>query len=234
MELLFDPQAWVSFLTLAVLEIVLGIDNIIFLSILVDRLPRTERSSARLLGLSFAMLTRLALLFSVVWLTTLRTSLFTAFGLEVSCRDLILFAGGAFLVVSSAREIRQMIQDPAPERNTGLMDRFWLIIVQIGLIDIVFSLDTVFTAIGLAKRIEVMVAAIVVSVPVMMGVSSAVSRFIERHPTIKTLALALLVLVGLSLIAESWHVEVPQGYLYFAMAFGAAVEAINMRLRPRG
>jgi predicted tellurium resistance membrane protein TerC len=233
-ELLFDPQAWVSFLTLAVLEIVLGIDNVIFLSILVDRLPRAERRSARLLGLSFAMLTRLALLFSVIWLTTLRTSLFTAFGLEVSCRDLILFAGGAFLVGSSAREIRHMIKNPALERNTGSMDRFWLVIVQIGLIDIVFSLDTVFTAIGLAKRIEVMVAAIVVSVPVMMGVSSAMSRFIERHPTVKTLALALLVLVGLFLIAESLHVEVPQGYLYFAMAFGAAVEAINIPLRRRG
>jgi predicted tellurium resistance membrane protein TerC len=234
MALLLDPQAWLSFLTLAVLEIVLGIDNIIFLAILVDRLPRARRRSASYLGLSFAMLTRIALLFTVIWLATLRNPLFTAFGIGVSGRDLILFSGGAFLVANSVVEIRDMLASRAGERKAGSMSGFWLIIVQISVIDIVFSLDSVFTAIGLANRIEVMIAAIIVSVLVMMGVSSAVSGFIDRYPTVKTLALAFLALVGVSLIAESLHVEIPRGYLYFAMAFSAAVEGINIRLRRQG
>jgi predicted tellurium resistance membrane protein TerC len=220
-------------LTLVVLEIVLGIDNIIFLVILVDRLPLGRRKSARFVGLGFAMLTRIALLLSVIWLATLRRPLFAAFGHEVSVRDVILFAGGAFLVVNSMMEIREMLRDQAVKRKPGLMRGFWLIILQISILDIVFSLDSVFTAIGLANRAEVMIAAIVVSVLVMMAVSSVVSGFIDRYPTIKTLALAFLVLVGISLIAESVHVEIPLGYLYCAMAFGAAVEGINIRLRRR-
>jgi predicted tellurium resistance membrane protein TerC len=231
MELLFEPQTWVSFLTLAVLEVVLGIDNIIFLSLLVDRLPPAQRRSARLLGLSFAMLTRIALLFSVVWLANLREPLFTIASIGISGRNLILFAGGAFLAVKSFMEIRAMLSGKKPVRTTGLMDNFWLIIVQIGVIDIVFSLDTVFTAVGLANRVEVMIAAIVVSVLVMMMVSSTVSGIIERHPTIKGLALVFMVLVGVSLVAESVDVEIPRSYLYFAMAFSAAVVWINMRFR---
>jgi len=233
MALLSDPQTWLSFLTLSVLEIVLGIDNIIFLVVLVDRLPVARRRSARFLGLSFAMLTRIALLFSITWVATLRATLFTVFGNEISGRDLILFGGGLFLIVKSPMEIRDMLTGKAESRKPGALKRFWLIILQIGVIDLVFSLDSVFTAVGLSKHIEVMVAAIVASVAVMMMVSSAVSGFIERHPTIKVLALASLVLVGAALIAESLDLEIPNGYLYFAMAFSAAVEWINIRLRRR-
>jgi predicted tellurium resistance membrane protein TerC len=234
MELLSDPQVWLSFLTLVVLEIVLGIDNIIFLSILVDRLPRGRRRSARFLGLGFAMLTRIALLYSITWLATLRATLFTVLGNEISGRDLILFGGGLFLMVKSPLEIRDMLSGKEANRKPGALNSFWLIILQIGVIDIVFSLDSVFTAVGLSKHIEVMITAIVASVLVMMMVSSAVSGFIERYPTIKVLALASLVLVGAALIAESLDFEIPNGYLYFAMAFSAAVEWINIRLRRRG
>ncbi len=231
MTLLSDPQVWLSFLTLAVLEIVLGIDNIIFLSILVDRLPARQRRSARLLGLGFAMVTRIALLFSITWLATLRATLFTVFGNEISGRDLILFGGGLFLIIKSPMEIRDMLTGKEADRRPSAMNNFWLIILQIGVIDIVFSLDSVFTAVGLSKYIEVMIAAIVASVLVMMVVSSAVGRFIERYPTIKILALASLVLVGAALIAQSLDLEIPNGYIYFAMAFSAAVEGINIRLR---
>jgi predicted tellurium resistance membrane protein TerC len=233
MDLLSDPQVWLSFLTLAVLEIVLGIDNIIFLSILVDRLPRGQRRSARFLGLAFAMLTRIALLYAITWLATLRATLFTVLGNEISGRDLILFGGGLFLIVKSPMEIRSMFSHNQASRRVGMLSGFWMIILQIGVIDIVFSLDSVFTAVGLSKHIEVMIAAIVASVVVMMVVSSTVSGFIERHPTIKILALASLVLVGGALIAQSLDLEIPNGYLYFAMAFSAAVEWINIRLRRR-
>jgi len=233
MELLLDPQAWLSFLTLSMLEIVLGIDNIIFLSVLVDRLPPVRRKSARVLGSGFAMLTRIALLLSVIWLASLREPLFALLGRGVSVRNMVLFAGGWFLVVKSGMEIRDMLKGKRAERKSGVMDGFWMIIMQIGIIDIVFSIDSVFTAIGLANRTEVMVAAIVISVLVMMVVSSAVSRVIERHPTIKGLALAFLVLVGMSLIADSLDVQIPRGYLYFAMAFSAAAVWLNVRLRRR-
>jgi predicted tellurium resistance membrane protein TerC len=231
---LSDPQVWLSFLTLSVLEIVLGIDNVIFLSILVERLPKPQRRSARLLGLSFAMLTRIALLFSITWLATLRAPLFSLLGTELTGRELILFAGGLFLVVKSIDDIRGMLAGKVRSPKSGMMNSFWLIIVQIGIIDIVFSLDSVFTAIGLARQIEVMVAAIVVSVFVMMAVSSTVNRFIGRFPTIKVLALAFLVLIGTGLIAESLELDMPKGYLYFALVFSAAVEWINIRLRRRG
>ena len=233
MDLLADPQVWLSFLTLVVLEIVLGIDNIIFLSVLVERLPKIQRGSARILGLGFAMFTRIAQLFSNTWLATLRYPLFRAFGTDVSGRDLILFAGGLFLIVKTLMEFRDMLKGKVRARKPGVMNSFLMIIIQIGIIDIVFSLDSVFTAVGLAKHIEVMVAAIVISVLVMMVVSSAVSRFIERYPTIKVLALAFLVLVGGALIADSLELDIPQGYLYFAMAFAVAVEWMNIRLRRR-
>jgi predicted tellurium resistance membrane protein TerC len=233
MELLYEPQVWLSFVTLAVLEIVLGIDNIIFLILLVDRLPAAQRRRARFLGLSFAMLTRIALLFSISWLTTLRKPLFTVLGDPISGRDLILFAGGLFLLAKGGMEIREMLYGRKAGHEPRHRTKFWLIILQIGIVDIVFSLDSIFAAIGLAQRIGVMVAAIVCSVLVMMWVSSAVSGFVERHPTIKVLALAFLALVGCTLIAESINLEVPKGYLYFAMAFAAAVEAVNIRLRKR-
>ncbi|MFO1468713.1 MAG: TerC family protein [Steroidobacteraceae bacterium] len=233
MELLADPQVWLSFITLAILEIVLGIDNIIFLSILVGRLPASQQRSARFLGLGFAMVTRLALLFSISWLTTLRAPLFEIFGQGISGRDLILFAGGAFLLVKSAMEIRQTIAPTHGTRRAKLKDTLWLIVLQIGLIDIVFSLDSVFTAIGLAQYIQVMVAAILVSVGVMMVVSGAVNDFIEREPTIKILALAFLLLVGGVLVAESLEFEVNKSYLYVAMAFSFGVELLNIQLRKQ-
>jgi predicted tellurium resistance membrane protein TerC len=232
--LLLDPQAWLSFLTLAGLEIVLGIDNIILLSVLVDRLPPRRRASARFLGSGFAMLTRIGLLLTIVWITKLRQPLFTLWGAEVSLRDAVLLGGGVLLVVQSVEEIMDLMKGEAEGHAAPRARGFWLIIAQIGILDIVFSLDSVFTAIGLARSVEVMIAAIVVSVLAMIGISSAVSRFIERHPTLKSLALAFLVLVGLSLIAESMHVDIPQGYLYFAMGFAGAVEWVNIRLRRRG
>jgi predicted tellurium resistance membrane protein TerC len=233
MQLLYDPQAWLSFLTLALLEIVLGIDNIIFLSILVERLPKVQRGRARILGLGFAMLTRIGLLFSITWVATLRKPLFAVLGTGVSGRTLILFGGGILLLVQSVMEIRQMLAGKVRARKPGMMNRFWMIILQIGILDIVFSLDSVFTAVGLSKHIEVMIAAIVVSVLVMMMVSSALSRFIDRYPTIKLLALAFLVLVGAALVAQSLDLDIPPGYLYFAFAFAAAVEWMNIRLRRR-
>ncbi|HEY2464699.1 MAG TPA: TerC family protein [Steroidobacteraceae bacterium] len=233
MELLADPQTWVSFLTLVMLEIVLGIDNVIFLSVLVERLPKMQRGSARILGLGFAMLTRIALLFSITWLATLRDPLFRAAGTDVSGRDLILFAGGLFLIVKTVMELRDMLKGKVRAPKPGVMNSFLMIIIQIGIIDIVFSLDSVFTAVGLARHIEVMVAAIVISVLVMMVVSEGVSRFIDRYPTIKVLALAFLVLVGAALIAQSLELDIPQGYLYFAIVFAVAVEWINIRLRKR-
>jgi predicted tellurium resistance membrane protein TerC len=233
MQLLFDPEAWLSFLTLTVLEIVLGIDNIIFLVVLVDRLPRPRRGSARILGLTFAMLTRIALLFAITWLATLRATLFTVLGHGISGRDLILFGGGLFLVVKSPMEILEMFVGSKQGSTPRGMNGFWAIILQIGVIDIAFSLDSVFTAVGLSKHIEVMIAAIVASVIVMMLVSAAVGRFIDRYPTIKVLALASLVLVGAALIAEALGREIPGGYLYCAMAFAVAVECINIRLRRR-
>ena len=233
MELLSDPQAWLSFLTLTVLEIVLGIDNIIFLAILVDRLPAAQRASARFLGLGFAMLTRIGLLFSITWLATLTDTLFTVLGNAISGRDLILVGGGGFLMIKSAMEIRDMLRGKSHERDVGKAKKFWLVIFQIGVIDLIFSLDSVFTAVGLAQHIEIMIAAIVVSVGIMMVVSGTVSRFIDRYPTIKVLALAFLVLVGGALIAEALDIEIPHGYLYVAMAFSAVVEWININLRRR-
>jgi predicted tellurium resistance membrane protein TerC len=233
MQLLHDPQTWVSFLTLALLEIVLGIDNIIFLSILVERLPKPKRGRARILGLAFAMLTRIGLLFSITWMATLRKPLFTVLGTGVSGRSMILFGGGILLLVQSVLEIREMLEGKVRIRKPGMMNGLLMVILQIGILDIVFSLDSVFTAVGLSRHIEVMIAAIVVSVLVMMMVSSALSRFIDRYPTIKLLALAFLVLVGAALVAQSLDLDIPPGYLYFAFVFSAAVEWMNIRLRRR-
>ena len=235
MEMLSDPHAWIAFLTLSALEIVLGIDNIIFISILVSRLPPERREAARITGLSLAMLTRIALLFSIVWLTRLTKPLVTVpmLGNEFSGRDIILLLGGLFLLAKSVTEIHETLEGASDERRTRLFANFLATVVQIALIDIVFSLDSVFTAVGLARpdQLPIMVAAIVLAILVMMWVSGSVSAFIERHPTIKILALAFLILVGVVLVAESFHFEVPKGYLYFAMAFSVGVEMVNIRLR---
>jgi predicted tellurium resistance membrane protein TerC len=235
MEMLTDPHAWIAFVTLSALEIVLGIDNIIFISILVSRLPPQRRDAARLTGLALAMLTRVALLFSIVWLTRLTKPLFTlpVFGQEFSGRDIILLLGGLFLLAKSVTEIHETLEGAEDERHTRVFANFTAIVVQIAVIDIVFSLDSVFTAVGLARpdQLPIMVAAIVLAILVMMWVSGSVSAFIDRHPTIKVLALAFLILIGVVLVAESFHFNVPKGYLYFAMAFSVGVEMVNIRLR---
>jgi predicted tellurium resistance membrane protein TerC len=231
LELISDPQAWIAFITLSALEIVLGIDNIIFISILVGRLPHARRKSARISGLAFAMLTRVALLFSIVWLTRLTRPWFFLGEQGVSGRDLILFLGGLFLLVKSVLEIHHTLEGAAEERSAPVFSGFFMTVAQIGIIDIVFSLDSVFTAVGLANDLPVMVAAVIVAILVMMVVSGAISDFVDRHPTIKILALAFLILIGVALIAEGAHFEIPKGYLYFAMAFSVVVEMINIRLR---
>jgi len=235
MEMLSDPHAWIAFLTLSALEIVLGIDNIIFISILVSRLPPERREAARITGLALAMLTRIALLFSIVWLTRLTRPLVTipVLGAEFSGRDIILLLGGLFLLAKSVVEIHETLEGAADERRSRVFASFLLIVVQIAVIDIVFSLDSVFTAVGLARpdQLPIMVGAIVLAILVMMWVSGAVSAFIERHPTIKILALAFLILVGVVLVADAFHFDIPRGYLYFAMAFSMGVEMVNIRLR---
>lgn len=231
LEMLSDPQVWIAFVTLSALEIVLGIDNIIFISILVGRLPPEQREAARVTGLALAMLTRIALLFSIVWLTRLTTPLFHIGELGVSGRDLVLFFGGLFLLAKSVLEIHHTLEGAEEHRTIKAFANFTAIVLQIAVIDIVFSLDSVFTAVGLADQVSIMVAAIVVAIMVMMLLSRAISVFIDRHPTIKVLALAFLILVGVVLIAESFHFEVPKGYLYFAMAFSVGVEMVNIRLR---
>jgi predicted tellurium resistance membrane protein TerC len=232
-ELLADPAAWIALLTLSFLEIILGIDNIIFISILVGRLPEARRERARIIGLALAMFTRIALLFSIVWLTRLVQPWFSLWGQEFSGRDIILIAGGLFLIVKSVLEVHHTLEGAEDERSTRLYSSFLVIVVQIAIIDIVFSLDSVFTAVGLAapNQVPIMVVAIVIAILVMMLVSGHISRFVDRHPTIKILALSFLVLVGMALVADGFGTHIPKGYLYFAMAFSVGVEMVNLRLR---
>ncbi|HXR52033.1 MAG TPA: TerC family protein [Steroidobacteraceae bacterium] len=233
MALLTDPSAWLALVTLSALEIVLGVDNIIFISILVGRLPEARRERARVVGLALAMLTRIALLFSIVWLTRLTQPWFTVFGEELSGRDLILIAGGLFLIAKSVTEVHGTLEGAEGSRSARTFSSFTVIVVQIAVIDIVFSLDSVFTAVGLARadQVPIMVVAIVISILVMMLVSRSISQFVDTHPTIKVLALAFLVLVGVALVADGLGTHIPKGYLYFAMAFSVVVEMVNLRLR---
>ena len=233
--LLADPQTWLAFITLSLLEIVLGFDNIIFISILVARLPPARQEAARVTGLTLAMVTRVALLFSIVWLTSLVQPLFHVGDRDVSGRDLILLGGGLFLLAKSVLEIHHTLEGAGRQtaRAQKIYASFTMIVVQIGAIDVVFSLDSVFTAVGLAKELAIMVAAIVASILVMMWISRSVSAFIERYPTIKMLALAFLILIGIALVAEGVHFEIPKGYLYFAMGFAVVVELVNIRLRRK-
>ena len=233
LALLQSPDSWIAFATLSVLETVLGVDNVIFLSILVARLPAARQRSGRLLGLLLAMLTRLALLFSVVWLTRLTTPLFSVLQRPISGRDLILGAGGLFLLGKSATEIHNTLEGAATPRAASRLQAFHMVVIQIALIDVVFSLDSVFTAVGLARpdQLPIMAAAIVLSVVVMMWLSGPIAAFVARHPSMKVLALAFLVLIGAALVAEALEFEVPKGYLYFAMAFSVVVELVNIRLR---
>jgi len=229
--LLFDPQAWLAFATLATLEIVLGVDNIIFITIMVSKLPHERQRSARITGLALAMCTRIALLYSIVWLTHLTSPIIDLGSQSLSGRDLILLGGGLFLLAKSVTEIHHALDGAARGNRPQLAAGFAVTVIQIALIDIVFSLDSVFVAVGLAKELAIMVAAIIAAIFIMMWVAGAIGDFVDRHPTIKMLALAFLILIGATLVAEALHYEMPKKYLYFAMAFAAAVELINLRVR---
>ena len=230
-----DPNAWIALATLAALEIVLGVDNIIFISILAGRLPEHQRDRARRLGLMVAMLSRLALLFSIAWVMQLTQPLATVFGVEITGRSLILIGGGLFLLWKAVHEIHQSLEsgNAAEEGAVRAAASFAGVIAQIAVIDIVFSLDSVITAVGMADDIAVMVIAIVIAVGVMLLAAKPIGEFVERHPTIKMLALSFLVLVGVVLIAEGLGRHIPKGYIYFAMAFSVVVEMINIRLRKK-
>jgi predicted tellurium resistance membrane protein TerC len=231
MEWLSSPEAWIALTTLTALEIVLGVDNIIFISILVGRLPPEQRHRARLLGLTFAMGTRILLLLLLTWIMRLQATLFSLGDVDISGRDLILIGGGLFLIAKSTLEIHTSLEGEDAESHDTRHAGFVSVIVQIGIIDIVFSLDSVITAVGLANEVAVMIMAIVIAVVVMMFAAGAIGRFVDNHPTIKMLALSFLVLIGVALIAEGADVHVPKSYIYFAMAFSVVVEMLNLRVR---
>lgn len=233
-EWLLDPQALIALATLTALEIVLGVDNIIFISVLVGRLPASQRNSARRLGLLLAMGTRIALLMSLAWIMRLTEPLFAVFDVEISGRDIILIVGGLFLLWKSVHEIHNSLEVSAEEgHQSPAVSSYAGVLAQIAVIDIVFSLDSVITAVGLVDQVAVMITAIIVSVGVMMFAARPIGEFVDANPTIKMLALAFLVLVGVTLMAEGLDTHVPKGYIYFAMAFSLAVEMINIRLRRR-
>jgi predicted tellurium resistance membrane protein TerC len=231
MDWITDPQAWIGFATLTVLEIVLGIDNIVFISILADKLPRDQQGRARLLGLGLAMLTRILLLFSLTWIIRLTAPLFSVLGEEISGRDLVLLLGGLFLLAKSTHEIHGNLEGEESEGSTRVAPSFVSVLIQIMLLDIVFSLDSVITAVGMVDEIAVMIAAVVVAIGFMMAFSGTISAFVSRHPTIKMLALSFLILIGVALIAEGLDQHIPKGYIYFAMAFSVGVEMLNLRAR---
>jgi predicted tellurium resistance membrane protein TerC len=245
MHWLTDPQAWIALVTLTAMEIVLGIDNIIFISILVGKLPRPRQPRARVVGLGLAMVTRILLLLSITWIMKLTRPLFAVLGHEFSGRDLILLIGGLFLLAKSVHEIHDKLEGGESEggdlAGSGLEDggarrgavSFAAVITQIGILDIVFSLDSVITAVGMAKHVQVMIAAIVIAVGVMMWAAKPIGDFVHRHPTVKMLALSFLLLIGVMLVAEGLGQHISRGYVYFAMAFAFFVEMMNLRLRKR-
>jgi len=233
MEWLADPQLWIAFATLTVLELVLGIDNVIFISILSGKLPQEQQPRARLIGLSLALIMRVLLLLSLSWVMTLVDPLFTLFEQSVSGRDLILLIGGLFLIAKSTHEIHGSLEGAEGESSKKVYAGFASVIVQITLLDIVFSLDSVITAVGMVNNIWIMIAAVVISIIAMMLFAGSIGAFVQRHPTIKMLALAFLLLIGVTLIAEGLHQHIPKGYIYFAMAFSVLVEFLNMRLRRK-
>ena len=226
-------EGWIALLTLTVLEVVLGIDNVVFISILAGKLKSHERERARKLGLSLAMLIRIALLFSITWVMGLTRPLFTTFGQEISGRDLILLLGGLFLLGKATFEIHDKLEGEEGHGGAKVAASFASVITQILLLDIVFSLDSVITAVGMAENISIMVAAVVIAVAVMLISAGPISEFVERHPTVKMLALSFLLLIGLSLVAEGFDHHIPKGYIYFAMGFSVFVEMINLRVRAK-
>jgi predicted tellurium resistance membrane protein TerC len=230
MDWMTNPEIWIALVTLTALEIVLGIDNIIFISILAGKLPRAQQARARTLGLAAAMLSRIALLFSLAWVMRLTAPLFALLGQEISGRDVILIVGGLFLLAKATHEIHLKVEGGEEHRATAVAASFASVIVQILILDVVFSLDSVITAIGMADEIAVMVAAVMVAVAFMMVFAGVIGDFVHRHPTVKMLALAFLLMIGLSLIAEGLDQHIPKGYIYFAMAFSVFVEMLNLRV----
>ncbi|MBF8178120.1 TerC family protein [Herminiimonas contaminans] len=233
LELISDPQIWLAFITLTALELVLGIDNIIFISILVDKLPVERREFARKLGLFIAMFMRIGLLMVLAWIVGLTAPLFTVLGQEISGRDLILIGGGLFLIWKSTGEIHQSLEGEEGHASSAVKATFTAVILQIMVVDMVFSLDSIITAVGMVDQIEVMVAAVIVSVALMMLFAGPIGRFVSRHPSIKILALAFLVAIGVILIAEGFDHHIPKAYIYCAMGFALVVEMINIRMRSR-
>lgn len=238
-DFLSSPEAWISLVTLTGLEIVLGIDNIIFIAILCSRLPKDQQKTARIGGLAFAMITRILLLLSIFWVMKLTKTLFNVGEVEISGKDIVLIVGGLFLIAKSTLEIHSDVvapsegEDIAHESAQKHRHNLWGVVTQIAILDIIFSLDSVITAVGMAKHVEVMIIAVVLAVGVMMLASGAISRFVDENPTIKILALAFLILIGVNLIAEAIDVEIPKGYIYFAMAFSLCVEMINIYARRK-
>jgi predicted tellurium resistance membrane protein TerC len=228
-----DPQAWIGFLTLTLLEIVLGIDNVVFISILAAKLPPEQREKARKMGLALAMITRILLLLSLSWIIRLTAPLFTVLGQEISGRDLVLIVGGLFLLGKSTHEIHGSLEGEDGEKSRRVAPSFTSVLIQILLLDIVFSLDSVITAVGMVDEVAVMIAAVVVAVGFMLGFSGAISRFVHDHPTVKMLALSFLILIGVTLIGEGFDQHISKGYIYFAMGFSVAVEMLNLRLRKK-
>jgi predicted tellurium resistance membrane protein TerC len=231
---LTDPQSWIALVTLTVLEIVLGIDNIVFISILAGKLPQEQQPKARTVGLLLAMFTRIALLFSITWIMRLTAPLFTVLSKEISGRDIILIAGGLFLLAKSTHEIHNRLEGEEGHGSTKVKASFTSVIVQIMLLDIVFSLDSVITAVGMANKISIMVLAVIIAVGFMMLFAGPISDFVHNHPTVKMLALSFLLLIGVTLIAEGLDQHIPKGYVYFAMAFSVLVEMLNLRARRKG
>ena len=230
-ELLASPEAWIALATLTVLEVVLGVDNVIFISILAGKLPKADQARARRLGLMLAMVMRILLLFSLAWIVKLTNPLFGLFGFEFSGRDLILLGGGLFLIAKATHEIHDKLEGEEGHGSARVAASFASVLIQIMLLDIVFSLDSVITAVGMADDLPVMIAAVIIAVGVMMVSAGAISRFVDQHPTVKILALSFLILIGVSLTAEGFHHHIPKGYIYFSMAFSVFVEMINLRVR---
>jgi predicted tellurium resistance membrane protein TerC len=233
MDLITSPEAWIAFATLTALELVLGIDNIIFISILVDKLPLEKREIARRIGLSMAMFMRIGLLLVLSWIVGLVEPMLTVLGHEVSGRDAILLLGGLFLIWKSTTEIHETLEGAEVQQVSQSRHTLFSVIFQIMLIDLVFSLDSIITAVGMVDRIEIMIAAVLTSVALMMVFARGIGEFVSNHPTIKMLALSFLVVVGVVLIAEGFEHHIPKGYVYFAMAFSVCVEMLNIRLRKK-
>ena len=231
MEWLTQPETWIAFITLVALELVLGVDNVIFISILAGKLPVEQQKRARSTGIALAVITRILLLFSLSWIIGLTEPLFEVVNLEISGRDLVLLAGGIFLIWKATREIHDKLEGEEGHASAKVRAAFWSVIVQIMILDIVFSLDSVITAVGMVDELAIMIAAVIIAALTMIFLAGPLSEFVDRHPTVKMLALSFLLLIGFTLIVEAFHLHIPKGYIYFAMGFSVLVEMLNLRLR---